>query len=180
MAASYTGVASTAGNIKLYWTLLDPSRTTANQLPITSTATTISGMTPTTTTTGAFLIGNENRNKNANFIGFVDEVRLSNIERTAVQMMFTSTSLSVVTQPQSQFVAFGDTVTLSAVIGGESPRYQWQHSSTNLPTPLLITHRSFRPLIFTFEVQLRLHVARRARPVRAKRSGRTQGSRESR
>ena len=147
VAVSYNGQASTANNIKFYWTLLDPSRTAANQISIISATTTLSGLNPKATITTPFMVGNLGRNINGNFLGLIDEVRISKIERTAVQMMFTSTALSIITQPQSQFVAAGDTVTLSVVAGGESPRYQWQHSSTNLPSAtnavLVLTNIAF-------------------------------------
>ena len=34
VAVSYNGIASTAGDVKIYWTLLDPSRTVANRLAL--------------------------------------------------------------------------------------------------------------------------------------------------
>lgn len=132
VAVSYNGQAG-ANNIKFYWTLLDPLRTAANQLTITSATTTLTGLNPLATVTTPFVVGNQGRSKNSNFSGLIDEVRISKIERNAVQMRFTSSALAWVTQPQSQFVAAGDTVTLGSLAGGESPQYQWQLYSTNLP-----------------------------------------------
>ena len=133
VAVSYNGQPSTANNIKFYWTLLDPSRTAANQISITSATTMLTGLNPLATITTPFMVGNLGRNINGNFVGMIDEVRISKIERNAVQMMFTSSVLSWITQPQSQFVAAGDTVTLTSLSGGESPQYHWQFYSTNLP-----------------------------------------------
>jgi autotransporter-associated beta strand protein len=132
VAVSYNGVPNTANNIKFYWTLLDPSRTIANQIPITSAQTTSSGPTVASSTSCAYEIGNQARNNNGNFLGLIDEVRISNVERSAAQMMFIANAISIVTQPASQLVAAGDTVSLSVVATGVTPSYQWQFHGTNL------------------------------------------------
>lgn len=57
----------------------------------------------------------------ANFLGMVDEVRISKVERSAVQMMFSPANVAIITPPASQMAALGETVTLSTVAGGGSP-----------------------------------------------------------
>ncbi len=133
VAVSYNGIPNTANNIKFYWTLLDPSRTAANQITIDSPTTTLSGLNPLATITTPFMVGNLGRNVNGNFVGMIDEVRISKVERTATQMMFMSPVLAWVNQPQGQFAAVGDTVTLNSLAGGLDPHYQWQFYSTNIP-----------------------------------------------
>ncbi|EEF62338.1 beta strand repeat-containing protein [Pedosphaera parvula] len=145
VAVTYNGSPNTANNIKFYWTLMDPSRTSANQISITSAQTTLSGMNPLSATSTPLVIGNEARNRSGNFLGAIDEVRISKVERTAVGMQFTPANVTILTQPASQFVAVGDTLTLSTVAGGGAPiSYQWQFNGNNLPnatnTSLMITN----------------------------------------
>ena len=130
---TYNGSPSTANNIKFYWTLLDPSRTAASQIAITSATTSFTGLNPLSTVSTPFMVGNDGRNRNSNFLGLLDEVRISKIERTSVQMAFTASAITIITQPASQLVAAGDSPILSVVASGESPRYQWQFYTTNLP-----------------------------------------------
>jgi autotransporter-associated beta strand protein len=135
VAVTYNGIPNTANNLKLYWTLLDPSRAAANQIPITSAQTTCSGPNPLATSTAAsFEIGNQARNNNGNFLGLIDEVRISNIERGPDQMMFTAAVVGIVSQPASQFVAAGDNVYLTVGASGQAVKYQWQFYGTNLPS----------------------------------------------
>ena len=134
VAVTYSGVPNTAGNIKLYWTLLDPSRTAANQLTITSAQTTLSGPNPLGSTATPIVVGNEARSRLSNFLGLVDEVRISKVARGPSSMMFAPANVVIDTEPVSQFVAAGETVTLtSSASGGGTVGYQWQFHSTNLP-----------------------------------------------
>lgn len=133
VAVTYNGVPNTAGNITMYWTLLDPSRTQTDPLTITSAINQLSGLNPLATVTTPFMVGNQARSKNGNFLGSIDEVRISSVARDPVSMMFTSTALHWVIQPTNQFVAAGDTVNLVSLAGGESPAYHWQFNSTNIP-----------------------------------------------
>ena len=131
-----------ANNFKFYWTLLDPSRTAASQIPITSANTMLTGLNPLSTISTPFMIGNDGRNRNSNFIGLVDEVRISKTERNALQMLFASSALSIITQPTSQTVAAGEKVTLTSLASGGAPRYQWQFHGTNPPAPPIRIWRS--------------------------------------
>ena len=133
VAVTYNGVPNTANNIKFYWTLLDPTRAAANQIPITSVQATCSGPNPISSSAAAPVIGNEARNRASNFLGLVDEVRVSNFERGPGQMMFTAAVVGIVSEPASQFVAAGDNVLLSVGATGQAVQYQWQFYGTNLP-----------------------------------------------
>ena len=88
-AVTYNGSPNTAGNLKFYWTLLDPSRTSAAQISINSTNAMLAGLYPLSSASTPLLLGNEERNKNGNFLGMIDEVRLSSAARPATGMMFT-------------------------------------------------------------------------------------------
>jgi autotransporter-associated beta strand protein len=133
VAVSYNGVPNTVNNLKFYWTLLNPTNTFCHQIPITSFQTNSSGFAVSSSTACSFEIGNQARNNNGNFLGSIDEVRMSSIERGPGQMMFTGGAVGIVNQPASQFVAAGDNVTLSVGAIGQALQYHWQFFGTNLP-----------------------------------------------
>lgn len=134
VAVSYNGVPNTANNIKFFWTLLDPSRFVANQIPITSAQNTCNGPNPfASSPTAGFEIGNQARNNNGNFVGYIDEVRMSGAGRKATEMMFYSTNPVVVTPPAGQTVAVGDSASFSVLSAGlPTLHYQWRHEGTNI------------------------------------------------
>ncbi|MES2924165.1 MAG: LamG-like jellyroll fold domain-containing protein [Verrucomicrobiota bacterium] len=90
VAVTYNGSEATPDNLKLYWTLLDPSRTAANEV--------LSGQMTNDliTSTPDFTIGNEGRDgatgtgSTDGFVGVIDEIRISDIARTAAQFLFIS------------------------------------------------------------------------------------------
>lgn len=90
VAVAYNGSEDTPDNLKLYWTLLDPSRTAAHQL--------FSGQMTNDliTSTPDFTIGNEGRDGTSGagstdgFVGVIDEIRISDIARTPAQFLFKS------------------------------------------------------------------------------------------
>ena len=86
-AVTYDGATA-----RLYWTKVDPTVTAANQLTSTGTINTTSYPSSYGTTAhGNFTIGGENRGSNGEpFIGRIDEVRISNIARSASQFIFTA------------------------------------------------------------------------------------------
>lgn len=91
VAVAYDGNANTAGNLKLYWTLMDPSRTEANEvLSSQMLADLPAGVQPD------FCIGNEGRSfagdnaSNETFLGVIDEVRISSIARSSTGFFLTS------------------------------------------------------------------------------------------
>ncbi|MEK7950284.1 LamG-like jellyroll fold domain-containing protein [Luteolibacter soli] len=89
VAVSYNGSEATPDNLKLYWTLLDPSRTQANEV--------FSGQMTSDLISAApdFTIGNEGKGdptgpgSTDGFAGVIDEVRISDIARTPGQFFFT-------------------------------------------------------------------------------------------
>ena len=91
-AVTYNGSPDTVGNLKFFWTLLDPARKSAAQIGIISTNTMLSGLNPLYSASTPLLLGNEGRNRNGNFLGLIDEVRLSSVARPANGMMFTGDS----------------------------------------------------------------------------------------
>ena len=130
VAVTYDGNAATPDNFKVFWTLLDPSRTTANQ--ILSAA-----MNLDLNASGAvdFAIGNGGRNPpNANFIGLIDEVRMSSVARSAGEMAFASSDVIIVTQPTNQLAAIGQPASFTVIASGNPPLfYQWRFESTPIP-----------------------------------------------
>ncbi|RYD49011.1 MAG: hypothetical protein EOP85_02420, partial [Verrucomicrobiaceae bacterium] len=92
VAVTYNGSENTPDNLKLYWTLLDPSRTQANEV--------FSGqMTEDLiTSTPDFTIGNEGRDGSPatgstdGFAGVIDEIRISDIARTPAQFLFSAST----------------------------------------------------------------------------------------
>ncbi|HXU75357.1 MAG TPA: autotransporter-associated beta strand repeat-containing protein [Methylomirabilota bacterium] len=134
VAVTYNGVPNTAGNIKFYWTLLNPSRILANEIPITSAQTTLSGPNPLSTANTPPVIGNEARARTGNFLGSIDEVRISNIARSPGDMMFGQNNPLVLVPPVSQVVAVGQNASFNVIAAGKAPlAYQWRHEGTNLP-----------------------------------------------
>jgi hypothetical protein len=88
VAVAYNGSEATADNLKLYWTLLDPSRTAANELFSGQMTQDLIATTPDLT------LGNEGRDNGGSsdsFLGVIDEVRISSIARTPAQFHFVST-----------------------------------------------------------------------------------------
>jgi len=74
-----------AGNVKLYWTKMDASRTQANLIGSGTMTVLTAGVTPD------LCIGNEGRDFNGRtegFLGLIDEVRMSGVARPATGMMF--------------------------------------------------------------------------------------------
>lgn len=70
---------------RLYWTLADPSVTTANEIGNSTTETTNGAV------TGPLVIGNEGRSASGEGLrGLIDEVRISNIARSPSQFLFTT------------------------------------------------------------------------------------------
>lgn len=86
VAVAYNGSEATADNLKLYWTLLDPSRTQASQLASLQMTNDL-----LVSTACDLTIGNEGRTNGGStdaFLGVLDEVRISSVARTANQFLF--------------------------------------------------------------------------------------------
>ena len=134
-AVTYNGSPSTPNNFVFYWTAINPTNVTADALTISSAVNTLTGLNPLSTITSTFMLGNQGRSKNGNFLGSIDEVRISKVARSAAQMLFSPTNITILTQPSNQFVAVGDTASLSVLAaGGTGLTYQWQFNGANIPT----------------------------------------------
>jgi len=122
VAVTYNGSEGMPDNLRFYWTRMDPDRTEANLI---GTWTMIKDL-PVAPTD--FVVGNIGRNPSQNnFVGLIDEVRISSIARPANGMMFAPPLPVVVTQPEPQTVAVGQSFTLSAAAAGQPPLfYQWE------------------------------------------------------
>ncbi|MBK1882524.1 hypothetical protein JIN85_08860 [Luteolibacter pohnpeiensis] len=90
VAVSYNGNPATPDNLTLYWTLLDPERTSARVL---ATGQLEQSLNPDLTPD--FVIGNEGKSNGGAsdaFLGVIDEVRISNIARDADDFLFSQVS----------------------------------------------------------------------------------------
>jgi hypothetical protein len=96
VAVTYIGTPSVAGNINFYWTLLDTNRTQATLID--GTEMMIASLSGSSYRT-VFTIGNAGRNPsgnpatplNANFLGRLDEVRISSVARGPNDFLFVAT-----------------------------------------------------------------------------------------
>ena len=131
VAVAYNGSPNTADNIAFYWTAMDSTRTNATLLGTSSMQFNL----PVAQT--VFSVGNlAGRSPIAgNFLGLIDEVRISSVARGSNEMMFGAASVPpfVTIQPTNQTVAVGQSATLSVTAGGSNPLfYQWRQSGTNV------------------------------------------------
>lgn len=134
VAVTYNGVPSTEGNIRFYWTRIDASRETANEIFIVSATTSLSGLNPLATITSPFVIGNDGRNRNSNFLGLIDEVRISRVARPANGMLFGPSTPQIVSHPVNETVAVGQPASFSVAAAGSPPlTYQWRRNSLDIP-----------------------------------------------
>lgn len=94
LAVSYNGQPDHADNLRFYWTRVQPQRTAANQIG--------SGQMTRSLPAGCnpdFTIGQTGRQSpvtpvpNNNFVGLIDEVRISGVARSPHQMLFAETAL---------------------------------------------------------------------------------------
>lgn len=134
VALTYDGL----GTISIYWTKLDNARTSATLLQ------SFPGIPPLVETGLAVLtIGNENRSTSGEgLLGLIDEVRISNIARSATDMAINTEAPpippTISPQPTDQFLGVGETLAIQAYASG-SPvlQYVWQKDAgtgfTNLP-----------------------------------------------
>lgn len=132
----HVAVTFDGSNLLYYWTLVDPSRTNADCI-FTNAMSALPG--PASDTT-VFSVGNSARNPSgnsatadkANFLGNIDEVRISSVARPANGMLFAGTGISIVSQPSpaSQLVATGQPFSFTVAATSPSPlSYQWWHNA---------------------------------------------------
>jgi autotransporter-associated beta strand protein len=125
VAVTYDGAIAT-----LYWTKLDPANGAANALGTQSlTLGTASGA-----VVGPLCIGNENRAAaGEQFMGSIDEVRISNIARSSGQMQFFSPLVTITANPISQNVDYNQSVTFNVGASSQFPLgYQWRFNSNSI------------------------------------------------
>jgi autotransporter-associated beta strand protein len=129
VAVTYNGVPNTASNFMFYWTAMNLTNTSANLILATNLPASLAG---NNKAKPAFAIGNTGRNDAGNWLGLIDEVRMSSVARGPSGMMFALPSVSLTPIP-GQFVAAGSTVTLTSVGSGGTPiQYQWLFNNTNI------------------------------------------------
>jgi autotransporter-associated beta strand protein len=125
VAATYDGT-----TLRLYWTRLDPSVGAAHLLN--SSALTIG--TAAGAIVGTLDIGSDNRAvANEQFLGSIDEVRISSVARAANQMQFFSPLVTITQNPVSQNIDYNQNVTFS--VGASSTTslgYQWFFNSNSI------------------------------------------------
>jgi len=116
--------------VRLYWTKVDPTLGAAHLLN--SGAMTIG--TPQGAVSGPLIIGNENRNNaGEQFLGCIDEVRISSVARAANQMQFFSPLVSITQNPVSQNIDYNQRVTFSVSASSLTALgYQWRYNSNSI------------------------------------------------
>ena len=132
VAVAYNGVANSTSNLLFYWTLVDSIRTNADCIYGTNMTSDLPGINNSTT---IFSLGNSARNPSGgtgadvmNFLGKIDEVRISSVARAATAMLFASTNVSILSQPSpaNQIVGAGQSFSIAVSAAGLSPYYQWR------------------------------------------------------
>jgi len=135
VAVTYNGQPGIANNINFYWTLMDSNRTSASFVGSATMNFNLSTGTPN------FVVGNSGRNPggnsanpvNANFLGLIDEVRISKVALSAGQMMFSAPAITIDVDVTNQVTVLGQTVNFAVSASGVPPlRYQWRHEFTNI------------------------------------------------
>ena len=128
VAVTYNGNAGEADNLRFYWTAMDASRTNATLLGTATMNLDLASGNPD------FTIGNTGRTTpNNNFLGPIDEVRMSRIARGPGQMMFASSVIVIESQPSDLFVAVGQPASFAVGASGVPPLgYQWRKNGAVL------------------------------------------------
>jgi len=96
IAVTYSGTPNQPGNFKFYWTAMNPTNTGDNLILSTNLPVSLP---QTTANQPSFAIGNEGRHDYANWLGLIDEVRISSVARSPTNMMFAPASLAINTTP---------------------------------------------------------------------------------
>jgi len=139
VAVVYTGNAPTngdiAGELRFYWTLLDPNKEIAAPLATNYVSN------PGVIGNGVSIaVGGSQRTINGvgngeGFVGYIDEVRISSVARRPDEMAFMRSVVvnpPVIMQqpPESLLVAYGKPLLATAIVSGTEPlTYSWQFST---------------------------------------------------
>jgi len=137
VAVTYNGQPNTPGNLNFYWTLMDSNRTAATLIGSRQMTLNLpAGLSPN------FVVGNTGRNPgggtsttpvNANFLGNIDEVRMSKVALAQGQMMFSAPTITIDVDVTNQVTVLGQTVNFAVSASGVPPlRYQWRYNSNNI------------------------------------------------
>jgi hypothetical protein len=139
VAATYNGAANTTSNLLFYWTLLNTNRAAADCIYGTTMTAALPG---TSSATTIFSIGNSARNPSggtgpavANFLGKIDEVRISSIARSPSNMLFVAAGITIISQPSptNQLIGTGQPFGLSVTAVSQLPlTYQWRRNGVPL------------------------------------------------
>src|ERR1035441_8218554 len=151
VAVSYTGITPTNGDpvsqVKLYWTLMDPTRTNADVL-LTATATAQQPYGFTNVAQANFGIGGSGRGdpinnvgNNEGFVGNIDEVRMSSVCRKSTEMAFNTNlyfappNISITPDQTNQLIGYGQTLQITPLETGSLPiTNQWYQNGVALPS----------------------------------------------
>ena len=120
VAVTYNGPPNQPGNFKFYWTAMNPTNTSANLILCTNLPVSLP---QSAVNKPSFAIGNGGRNDHANWLGLLDEVRLSSIARSPTNMMFVTPGNIVSTSP----------TTLTATVSGGTLTLSWPAGHTGWP-----------------------------------------------
>jgi len=136
VAAAYNGGFNSSSNLALYWTALDSGATNitllassavSNPIPATAASTFIVG------NIGRTRFGNTNRPVANNFVGLIDEVRMSSVARSPLEMQLTPDAPVIVAQPVGGTYLVGNSITLAARAAGQPMlNYQWRLNGINI------------------------------------------------
>lgn len=136
VAVTYNGQPGTPGNLNFYWTLMDSNRTAATLIGSMQMNLNLpTGLAPN------FVIGNTGRGPsgngsnpvNANFLGLIDEVRMSKVALGPGQMMFAAPTITIDVDVTNQVTVLGQIVNFAVSASGVPPlRYQWRHEFANI------------------------------------------------
>ena len=136
VAVTYNGNANTANNLLFYWTPADAAVTAANLIGAATMSNDLS------VAACDFTVGNEGRAANGsteNFVGLIDEVRISRLARASNQMLFTTNASSdaarILTGPIPAYlnVLVGQPANFAISVGGTNVAIQWRHAGVPLP-----------------------------------------------
>jgi autotransporter-associated beta strand protein len=140
VAVTYNGQPNTPDNMRLYWTAMDGTRTNASLLtPNGNYYDRMIADLPAHKTMD-FCVGNSLRGAdnrlNGNWVGQIDEVRMSSIARDPTDMLFVSTNVLLIAgaYPTNALVTPGQPVTFRVIVSGlPTLNYQWRTNGVPIP-----------------------------------------------